>query len=57
MFEPNDPQFLLDLYRQRAAEWQREAAAHHLAVEASAAGRHRHAWWHRHRPVRLPVAS
>lgn len=57
MFEPNDPQFLLDLHRRRATEWQREAAAHRLAVEASASGRHRHVWWRRPRPIRVPAAS
>lgn len=60
MFQLNDPQFQLDLYHQRAAEWQRAAAADHLAHEAAAAGP-RHPRWHwptrRPRPVRAPAAS
>ncbi|MET8146845.1 hypothetical protein ACIBSW_14315 [Actinoplanes sp. NPDC049668] len=61
MSVPNDPQYLLDLYHQRAAEWQRQAHADHLARAASGGGRHRHAWWHRPArrpgPVRAPAAS
>jgi len=61
MFQLNDPQFQLDLYHQRSAEWRREAAAHRLASQASAAGRHRHSWWswseRRPQPARAPAAS
>ena len=60
MSQPTDPQFLLDLYHQRAGEWQRVAAADHLAHEA-VAGRHRHPRWRwptrRPRPAQAPLAS
>jgi hypothetical protein len=60
MFQHNDPQFQLDLHHQRADEWQRLAAADHLAHEAAAA-RPRHQRWHwptrRSRAGRAPAAS
>lgn len=52
MFSFQDPGFQLDLYHQRAAEQQREAAAQRMAREIAGAGRHRRAWWTR--PVRRP---
>jgi hypothetical protein len=54
MFQLNDPTFQLDLHRQRAAELRRDAAAHHLAHEASAGRPHRRGWW-RSRTVRDPA--
>ena len=60
MFQHTDPQFQLDLYHQRAAEWQREAAADHLAHQVAAAGP-RHPRWHwpsrRTQPARATAAS
>ncbi|GAA3349149.1 hypothetical protein GCM10020358_70240 [Amorphoplanes nipponensis] len=60
MFQLTDAQFHLDLHRQRAGEWQRSAAADHLAHQA-VAGRHRARRWRwptrRPRPVRVPAAS
>jgi len=61
MFQFSDPQFQLDLYHQRSAEWRREAAASRLASEVASAGRRRHSWWSRSarrpQPVRAPAAS
>lgn len=60
MSQLNDPHFQLDLFRQRAAEWQRVAAADHLAHEVAAAAPRRPRWrWptRRPRPVRAPAAS
>ena len=60
MFQHTDAEYQLDLYRQRAQEWQRVAAADHLAHEAAADRPHRARWrWptRRPRPVRAPAAS
>ena len=55
MFSFQDPGFQLDLYRQRAGERQREAAAERLAREATGAGRPRWSRWSRWaRPGRRP---
>jgi hypothetical protein len=60
MFQHTDPEYQLDLHRQRAAEWQRAAVADHLAHEATAGRPHASRWrWptRRPRPVRAPAAS
>ncbi|GAA3941304.1 hypothetical protein [Actinoplanes auranticolor] len=51
MFPLSDPEFQLDLHRQRSREWRSAAAADHLAHEV-AAGRHRRSRWHW--PTRRP---
>ena len=40
MFPYNNPEFQLDLANERAAEFQRQAAAYRRAHRASSAGRH-----------------
>ena len=62
MFPFSNPEVQLDLYRQRAEELHREAAAYRLARAASHGGRHARSWRrsrtaHRSGPVRgAPVA-
>jgi hypothetical protein len=60
MFLHTDPEYQLDLYRQRSAEWRRAAAADHLAHQVAGGGAHRFRWrWpaRRTHAVRAPVAS
>jgi hypothetical protein len=54
MFPFTDPEFLLDLHNQHAAELRREATAYRRAHE-SALGRPRHLFARRPRPVRAPA--
>jgi hypothetical protein len=59
MYPISNPEFHLDLYRQRAEELHREAAEYRMARAASG-GRHARSWRrsrtaHRSRPEQLPI--
>ena len=59
MFPLSDPEFQLDLYHQRSAEWRRDAVADHLAHEATRGHHRRTRWPWPHRrggPARASVA-
>jgi hypothetical protein len=59
MFPYSNPEFQLVLARQRAAEFQRQAAAYRLGHAASSAGRHARSGrrGHRAQAVRAPAVG